>query len=58
MTISHGYGKGFSAEFLWAATMDYSQYLSMLTVLEFWNRVGAEKIREHNHKMVIEAGKK
>jgi selenocysteine lyase/cysteine desulfurase len=53
LVISHGYKKGFQAEFLWAATMDYCSYLSMLAVVEFFNRVGPQKVMDYNHKLVL-----
>ncbi len=56
LIISHGYGKGFEGEFLWTATMDYCTYLSMMTVLAFYNRIGAKKIMDYNHNLVSWAG--
>jgi len=57
LVVSHGYQKGFQAEFLWVATMDYCSYLSMMSVIAFYNRVGPQKIMDYNHNLVAWAGK-
>jgi isopenicillin-N epimerase len=57
LSISHGYDKGFSSEFLWTGTVDFSSYLSILAVVAFYKIIDSSKTMEYNHKLVIWAGK-
>ncbi|KAK7494567.1 hypothetical protein BaRGS_00014220 [Batillaria attramentaria] len=57
LTISHGYGSGFNSEFMWAGLHDYSPFLALHTVLDFWQAVGPDRIRlyiEHMAKYAAE----
>ena len=48
VTISHGYGKGFTAEFDWAGTRDPSAYLSVGAAIDFHERMGGAAFRRRN----------
>ena len=48
VTISHGYGQGFVAEFDWTGTFDPSAYLSVGAALAFHARLGGSALRARN----------
>jgi isopenicillin-N epimerase len=56
VTISHGYGQGFIAEFDWTGTMDPSAFLSLPAAIAFYERLGGAALRERNRKLAREAG--
>eukprot|EP00731_Ephydatia_muelleri_P028162 Em0019g1035a len=47
LVISHGFGSGFSSEFIWAGLKDYSAQLALHTVFDFWEHYGVQSIRQH-----------
>ena len=51
--ISHGYGKGYSAEFDWVGTRDFSSWLAMPDALRFLRQLGPARVRSYNHKLVV-----
>ncbi len=53
--ISHGYGKGFLAEFDWTGTWDPSALLSITAALEFHARLGGPTLRARNAALAAEA---
>jgi isopenicillin-N epimerase len=55
VTISHGYGSGFLAEFDWTGTRDMSAYLSVPAALEFHERLGGRMLRARNAALAAEA---
>jgi len=55
--ISHGYEKGFAAEFDWTGTRDFSGWLSIPDALDFFRRLGPVRIRNYNHKLVTQKAK-
>jgi isopenicillin-N epimerase len=55
VTISHGYGGGFTAEFDWTGTMDPSAYLSLPAAIAFYERLGGAALRERNRQLAAEA---
>ena len=55
--ISHGYGKGFAAEFDWTGTRDFSAWLSVPAGLDFLAAMGASRVRAYNHRLVIDAAR-
>jgi len=55
--ISHGYGKGFTAEFDWTGTRDYSSWLAVPDALQFFRRLGAARARSYSHKLVTRKAK-
>ena len=57
VTISHGYGQGFTAEFDWLGTYDPSAYLSVPAALEFHARLGGPALRARNATLAFEAAR-
>jgi isopenicillin-N epimerase len=48
VTISHGYGQGFVAEFDWTGTTDPSRFLTVKAALDFHERLGGAALRLRN----------
>ena len=48
LTISHGFGQGFRAEFDWTGTRDWSACLALPTALDFHRRLGDAALRARN----------
>jgi isopenicillin-N epimerase len=46
LVISHGWGSGFSSEWIWDGNRDYSNYLGLAVALSFWEEVGTAVIHE------------
>jgi isopenicillin-N epimerase len=55
VTISHGYGQGFTAEFDWTGTTDPSAYLALPAAIDFFRRLGGTAFMERNRLLVAEA---
>ena len=55
VTISHGYGKGFLAEFDWTGTWDPSAFLSVSAAIDFHHRIGGATMRARNMALAAEA---
>jgi isopenicillin-N epimerase len=55
VTISHGYGQGFTAEFDWTGTSDPSAYLALPAAIEFFERLGGVALMARNKALVTEA---
>jgi isopenicillin-N epimerase len=51
VTISHGYGLGFNAEFDWTGTRDPSAWLAVPAALDFHERLGGTSLRERNARL-------
>jgi isopenicillin-N epimerase len=56
VTISHGYGAGFTKEFDWTGTIDPSAYLALPAALDFFGRLGGPALMERNRLLAAEAG--
>lgn len=56
VTISHGYGKGYLAEFDWTGTRDATACLAVETAIDFHRKLGGEDLRARNMKLAREAG--
>ena len=54
--ISHGYGKGFLAEFDWVGTRDHSAWLSVPAALDFHHRLGGATLMARNCELALQAG--
>ncbi len=54
VTISHGYGGGFLAEFDWTGTRDMSAYLAVTAALDFHQRLGGRALRARNAALAAE----
>jgi isopenicillin-N epimerase len=55
VTISHGYEKGYLAEFDWAGTWDPSAFLSVAPAIDFHNRLGGTALQARNIALAAEA---
>ena len=56
VTISHGYGQGFTAEFDWTGTVDPTAFLSLPAAIDFFQRLGGTVLMARNRQLVAEAG--
>ena len=54
-TVSHGYGRGFLAEFDWTGTRDPSAWLAVDAALDFHARLGGPALRRRNAALAAEA---
>ena len=55
LAISHHYGEGFTAEFDWTGTRDFSAWLAIVDALRFLDGLGAARVRAYNHDLVVAA---
>ena len=55
VTISHGYEKGYLAEFDWTGTWDPSAFLSVAPAIDFHNRLGGAGLMARNIALAAEA---
>jgi len=51
--LSHGWGRGFTSEFIWDGARDYSAALAIPTCLRFWAAVGADNAREYARGLLL-----
>ena len=56
--ISHGYNKGFTEEFDWTGTRDFSAWLAVPDGLDFFLSLGAQRSRAYCHKLAVDSAKK
>jgi isopenicillin-N epimerase len=54
VTISHGHGQGFVAEFDWIGTRDMSAWLAVTAALDFHERLGGPTLRGRNRALAAE----
>jgi isopenicillin-N epimerase len=54
--ISHGYGRGFVAEFDWIGTRDLSAWLAVPAAIDFLTALGVERVRNRNHVLAMAMG--
>lgn len=55
LVVSSGFGVGFNSQFIWTGLRDYSPYLALNTVLDFWVAMGPERIRKFNNTLAHKA---
>jgi isopenicillin-N epimerase len=55
VTISHGYGGGFTAEFDWTGTMDPSAFLALPAAIAFHERLGGAGLMARNRALAADA---
>lgn len=55
LVVSAGFGAGFNSQFIWTGLRDYSPYLALITVLDFWEAVDPERIRQYNNTLAKKA---
>jgi isopenicillin-N epimerase len=53
MTVSHGYGQGFTKEFDWQGSKDLSPWIASAKAVEWGTEIGWDRIREHNHALAV-----
>nr|WP_294516949.1 aminotransferase class V-fold PLP-dependent enzyme [uncultured Rhodopila sp.] len=53
-TISHGFGKGYLAEFDWTGTTDPSRFLVASEAIAFHHRLGGADLRERNRLLAAD----
>src|SRR5437660_9303012 len=56
LAISHAYGSGFTAEFDWTGTRDFSAWLACGPGIRFLQALGTEAARAYCHSLVVAAG--
>lgn len=47
IVVSHGYGSGFTSDFIWDGCRDYSPLLALPTLAAWWDAIGPARAREH-----------
>jgi isopenicillin-N epimerase len=57
LTISHGFGQGFRAEFDWTGTRDASASLAIPTAIDFHHRLGDAALRARNAALAAEGAR-
>jgi isopenicillin-N epimerase len=57
-SISHGYRKGYTAEFDWTGTRDFSAWLAAPAAIDFYRRLGPARVRAYNHRLAIDAARR
>jgi isopenicillin-N epimerase len=57
LTISHGFGQGFRAEFDWTGTRDASACLAIPTAIDFHHRLGDAALRARNVTLAAEGAR-
>lgn len=55
VTISHGYGQGFTAEFDWTGTIDPSAFLALPAAIAFFEKLGGTALRARNRQLAADA---
>ncbi|HET7364557.1 MAG TPA: aminotransferase class V-fold PLP-dependent enzyme [Burkholderiales bacterium] len=58
LAISHAYATGFTAEFDWTGTRDFSAWLAAGAGIRFLQDLGAEPARRYSHALVLAAADK
>jgi isopenicillin-N epimerase len=56
LVISHFFGNGFSKEFDWQGTRDFSAWFAIPRAITFLADLGFKRIMNHNHAMAVWAG--
>jgi isopenicillin-N epimerase len=55
LAISHGYGRGYLAEFDWTGTTDFSAFLAVPAAIAFHERLGGAALRTRNADLAAAA---
>jgi isopenicillin-N epimerase len=58
LAISHGYGSGFTEEFDWPGTRDFSPWLAVTAGLAFMQALGASEVRRYCHDLMAKAAER
>ncbi len=52
---SHGYRQGYATAFDYIGTKDWSPYLAAVDGLHFFQKLGPERVRQHNNSLALKA---
>lgn len=55
LVISHGYGTDFVSGFYWSGLGDFSSWLALDSVLDFWEKAGLETAQKYMQYLVLDA---
>ncbi|XP_065883600.1 uncharacterized protein [Dysidea avara] len=55
LVVSHGFQAGFNSKFIWTGLQDYSPFLALHTVLNFWQQTGVDEMRRYMFQLVRSA---
>ncbi|XP_071955002.1 uncharacterized protein [Antedon mediterranea] len=55
LIISHGFGSGFNSEFMWSGLKDYSSFLVLPKIIDFWETVGVQRMRQYMYDLTDQA---
>ena len=58
LAISHDYGRGFTAEFDWPGTRDFSPWLAVGAGLRFMEQLGTDAVRDYCRELAASAAAK
>jgi isopenicillin-N epimerase len=53
LVVSHHFQKGFSMEFSWQGTRDFSAWFAIPAAIAFFEKIGREKAMAHNHALAV-----
>lgn len=49
--VSHGYGSGFTSNFIWSGLNDYSTRITLIHLLKFWDKIGLAQMKLYCTKL-------
>eukprot|EP00743_Colponemidia_sp_Colp-15_P007416 GILK01008013.1.p1 GENE.GILK01008013.1~~GILK01008013.1.p1 ORF type:complete len:451 (-),score=45.37 GILK01008013.1:113-1465(-) len=55
LIVSHGFGSGFTSEFIWDGARDYTATLAVLATLNFWRSIGSLRATDYIRNLLKEA---
>lgn len=55
MVLSHGAGEGVLSSFIWDGTRDYGAFLTLPSVLNFWESIGLTRVRSYCRELLTAA---
>ena len=58
LSISHAYGTGFTAEFDWTGTRDFSAWLAAGAGIRFLQELGTDAVHRYCHELVVAAAER
>jgi isopenicillin-N epimerase len=58
LAISHAYGTGFTSEFEWTGTRDFSPWLAVGAAIRFLEDLGAAQVRRYCHELAASAAQR
>eukprot|EP00455_Lapot_gusevi_P053609 TRINITY_DN8402_c0_g2_i4.p1 TRINITY_DN8402_c0_g2~~TRINITY_DN8402_c0_g2_i4.p1 ORF type:complete len:481 (-),score=39.06 TRINITY_DN8402_c0_g2_i4:51-1418(-) len=53
VVISHGWGSGFTSNFVWTGLVDYGSWLALTYTLDCWKALGPRNIRSYIHGLAM-----